>query len=316
VKDVSERTYYIKDGYTYAGLITPHAYPAIAVRRTDYLTMVSMETRVPMHVIQPGKTVGSSSSSGGMTGAAAGGKRPQAAGNKSANPAQQKAPQSSGGFNADPSFNTALEMRDFLQSFFQAMMRVKNGEKFRQYALQEMENGSNEFKIKEKLAKDLEERIQAAEKGVIEFGNTISDQHAMQRDTQDLVSKAQHDSFKPEAIAKANKPVGETGKAPGPVQLPEAPAQPGDGGNEQRIPVAPEVLDLTQRRLEIENDMRAITAAHEQHRKMISTERPVSLQWRQPIVNDTSNIDHVINLLGLPPEQSKAVALRRFGLLS
>lgn len=314
VQDIARRTYYIEDGYTYAGLVTPHAYPSISVRRTDYLTLVSMETRVPMHVIQPGKTVGDSSSSA-MTGSAAGGKRPQAAGDKNANPAQPKASKSSGGFNADPSFNTALEMRDFLQSFFQAMMRIKNGEKFRLYALQELESNDTQLQLKRKLAEDLEEHIRAAEKGVADFGNTMSDQQALRQETQDLVSKAQHDSFKPDAIAKANKPVGESGKAPGPVQLPEAPPAP-DAGNEQRIPVAPEVATLTQRRLEIENDMRAITAAHEQYRKMMSTERPVSLQWRQPIVNDTSNIENVINLLGLPPEQSKAIALRRFGLLS
>jgi hypothetical protein len=313
VKEVKDHTYYIEQGYVYAGLVTPHAYPRISDRRTDYVTLVSTETCVPAHVIQPGKTTSGSSS--GMAGASAGtNKNTQAAGSKQASSGQEKS-SGSNGFSADPSFNIALEMRDFLQNFFQTMMGIKNGEKLRQYSQQTVTTGDHDLKLKQALVDDLTKLIAEAEKGLVNFTDDITGTLALDKETRQLEAEAQRDAFKPENLAKANEPTEPGGKPRGAVPLP-TPSSEGksDGGN--NIPAAPEVEALTKRRLQIQNDMRAISDAIEQQRKMESTERPVSLVWRQPIINDTSNIENVIRLLGLTPEQSHNIAMRRLGLNS
>jgi len=323
VMEAKDRTYYMEPGYVFSGLITPHAYPRISDRRNDFLTLVSMETSVPAHVIQPGKPPSNSTGSG-MTGSAAGGKKPQAAGTKQASGANQQSSSSSGGFNADPSFNTALEMREFLQNFFQVMMGVKNGEKLRLYVLQQMESNNEAMSIKMALAADLEKLIAEAKAGVVNYSQTITDGLALQQETRQLEAETRRDVLRPENVAKTADANGTSSTAdkpgkPGPISMPEgageAEAAGGGGGGDGRIPVAPEVQALTTRRLEVQADMDAIARATEQYNAMMAMERPVSLEFRQPIINDTANIEHVIELLGLPPEQSHEIALRRFGLL-
>jgi hypothetical protein len=343
--DLAHHTYYLAPGYTYGGLYTPHAYPPIAARSATFLDAVSMEFGIPGHVILPGKvTPGAQGSaaggkgSGGMAGSTAGGKRQQASGagqsgaGRGGGAAGRPAAGGGGGggagaagsgFTADPSFNKALEMRDFLQDFFQAFMMTKNMSKMLAYHAAEADHLTREAEIKKRLLEELEERIASAQEAVLEFGQELESRGEQQGEVKDAHHHAEVEILERQARDAAAPPpkptVGADGKpkAPtGPDPPSAVPSMPEVAAPSSGIPTAEEVVLLTQRRLEIENDMNLIMAAQEQRARLASMERPVSIVFRQPFVNDTSQIPGVVSMLGLPDEQAHAIAQRRMGLQS
>lgn len=317
----------IQDGYTYSGLFTPHAYTRISERHNDFVSRVSIAFGVPAHVILAGKIAKSSSSS--MAGARAGGKEPQATGSKAAESGSEEK-KGSGGFNADPSFNRALKLRDFLQSFFKSVMYTKNGHRLRYAAHMGIDKYSKETEMTKRLVAELDELIEKAQNAVLNFGGSIETNLQQQEQLRQNDMANQLNVTDPEMVAKVNeaatkpsppKPAGATGsggggssKPPsvGNLSIPETKLDaPSDG-----IPVPMEVEALNKRRLELVASLQSISEAVKLREQIASEDCPISLVYRQPIINDTSQIQSIINSLGLPQDRAFSIAQRRYGLLS
>lgn len=315
IDQIMSRQLYIPPTYEYAGLVTPHAYPRLSDRHLEFLTNVSIEFGIPSHVILPGKTISAATSSG-MSGASAGGKKQQAAGSHASAGLkdQQTSKGGSGGnnFSADPSFNKALELRDFIKSFFQAVMTSIAGDKVLNYVLQNINNKSREHEMREALISELDQRIVQAQDAVMKRGDVIQTDRDVRRQIDENALNVHAELSKPSvAIPKAAPaPASNDGAAPKPVE-PPVPAMPMP---EPASASSPEVQELTQRRLSLVDDMRAISAALHQLHNLLDKQTMVTIAFRQPFVNDTGNIGSIIDLLKLPEEQGQAIAQRRFGL--
>lgn len=318
----------VEYGRTYAGLFTPHAYTRISERELDFVTKVSIAFGVPVHVVIAGKS--SASSSSGMTGARAGGKEPQATGSKGSVPAVEKQKASNGGFNSDPSFTKALQMRDFLQSFFRSVMYSKHGNSLHLAAYKGLEKFQREAELTTKLVEELDVRIKAAQEAVLNFGNVIEQTSQQQEQLRqndmtnklnvtdpDTVKKVNDEAMKPTPPKPANGSGGGGGgggKKPsaGDLSAPDAGLEAPKNG----VPSPSEVETLNKRRLELINSLQSISEAMKLREQIASVRCPVSLVYRQPIINDTSQIQPVIESLGLTQERGYAIAQRRYGLLS
>ena len=314
ISQLSQRQMYIRPGYSYAGLVTPHAYPRLSDRHFEFLTNVSIEFGIPSHVLLPGKSI-SSSSSGGMSGASAGGKKQQAAGNSSgAGMKEEKASSSSSSgntFSADPAFNNALALRDDLRNFFQGVMSVLLGDKLARYILQDYTNNQREHQIREKIILELDERIKKAQDSVVKFGAVMDKDIETHRSIEKNIVATHVELSDPKNAIPKTPPPGPDGK---PGKATETPTPKMPMAEEEAIPTSPEVQALSKRRFEVFNDMQAISAALQQLQKLVDKQTLISIEFRQPFVNDTGNLDAVISMLGLAKEQQQDIARRRFGL--
>ncbi len=325
VAGIMTREIEIEDGLGYEGLYTPHAYPRISERHNDFVSRVAIAFGVPAHVILAGKIT--TGSSGGMAGARAGGKESQATGSKGAasSSTDSKKASSGGGFNADPSFNRALKLRDSLQSFFQAVMWSKNGTMLYQAANIGISVFSTEARTRQMLVDELDGMIKRAQDDVLGYGAVIETniQQTDQLRQNDLANKV--NMTNPDMVQKINdanvsaattKPPAE-GPAPKPpaasnISIPES----GVEAQTMGIPVPPSVEILNKRRLELINSLQSISDAIKLREEIASEQSPISIRYSQPIINDTSQIQPIIESLGLSQERSYAIAQRRYGLLS
>lgn len=326
VDRLKQRELRIEDDREYVGVMTPHAYTRVSDREHAFLSKVAIETGVPTNVILPGLASGKSSSSG-MAGAAAGKKDTQSSGSKQSSSANESKKTMTGGFTADPAFNKALELRDFLQDFFQAVMMLKNGLRVAHAFALDIGTRGHELSMKESLIKQLDESIEKARQAVINFDSVID---AESSQTAELRANDRQNALTvtdPQTVKDINKSAlvppspdtnGSGGGSRKPPSAGGAMEVPKSGVHEPHttIPVPREVEDLTRRRIEIINDMQAISEAIKLRESMASTKRPISLVYRQPFVNDTSQIPQIISMLGLPVERGNSIAQRRMGLLS
>jgi hypothetical protein len=317
VAELKNREYFIEPGRTFAGLMTPHSYPTIASRSADFLNMVSMEFGIPAHVLLPGQVRSSSSA---LSGSSAGGKKQQASGARQAQVSQvgggsaaKGSGSGGGGFTADPAFNKALELREFLCFLFQAMYMTKNVDKIDHYLRHKPKKLDGDAAMQKKLIENLEAKVEAAKKAVVNFGAELKEQREQRDEVADAEREAHLKSLEPPAVAEAS--AGASGGKK-PVSIPTAPQNPpGPPAPPEGAPSAPEVAELTQQLLEARNDLQAISRAQQQLAEWSSEGWPVRLVYRQPFLSDTTQISSVIEQLGVDEDQGRMMAQRRFGLL-
>jgi hypothetical protein len=319
VSELKSREYFIDPGRTFAGLMTPHSYPTVASRQADFLNMVSMEFGIPAHVLLPGQVRSQASA---LSGSSAGGKKQQASGAKQAQASQPgggaaakgSAP-GAGGFTADPAFNKALELREFICSLFQAVYMAKNVDKIDRYLRLKPKKLTGDALMQQQLVAQLEEKLEEAKRAVVHFGDALKEQREQREEVKDAEREAHLESLQPPAIAKT--PAGKDGGGGGkPVTIPTGPQNPpGPPVEPEGVPSAPEVQELTQQVLAARNDLAAISRAQQQVAEWSSVGWPVRVVFRQPFLTDTTQISAVIQQLGVDEDQGRMMAQHRLGLL-